>query len=243
MKAAWVLWQVTMAVQYICIMRLPCIYESGKRELSMCGRFTLFKEPELIVERFGVDSIAIEEFKVSFNIPPTAKVPIITATLNGRRLETAKWGIQRAWAPQITNLQAEKILKGTFRKQLAAQRCIVPANGFYEWATRAKKKYPVYFQLKSQELFGFPGIYDEGELKTFSIFTIKPNAVVAPTHDRMPAILLRENESKWLDPKITDLKALSQLLITFPAEAMTSHEVTTAVSYARNDHPDLIKPI
>ncbi len=146
----------------------------------MCGRYTLAADPARIAKRFNVSSITLEEFKPSYNIPPSLKLPIIVQTPTHRRLESAVWGIKREWAPNIINLQAEKLLKGAFKKSLALRRCLIPADGFYEWGTKDGIKYPVRFQLKDGDLFGFPGLYDEGEPKTFLFFTIAPNAVVSP---------------------------------------------------------------
>ena len=209
----------------------------------MCGRFTLAKDPSEIAKRFNVSSIALDEFKRGYNIPPTSLVPIVISTEKGRRLESGKWGLTREWAPQITNLQEEKILKGTFKKLLGSQRCIVPADGFYEWGTRDKRKYPVWFHMKDKGLFGFAAIYDTGEPKTFSIFTTAPNSVVKCTHDRMPVILLPDYEDKWLDSSITDVEKLHRLLSQYPADLMSGYEVSPAVNYPKNNDHRLIAPI
>ena len=209
----------------------------------MCGRFTQGKDPNQIAKRFKVDSIALDAFKSSYNIPPSAKVPIIVPTEKGRRLESGQWGLKREWAPQIINLQAEKLAKGVFKKNLATQRCIIPADGWYEWGTVGGKKYPVRFQLNDGELFGFPGIFDQGELKIFAIFTTTPNSVAILVHHRMPSILLPEHEDAWLDPKLTDIPRLIGLLAPYPADPIQSYAVSVAVNSPRNDSPDLIKPI
>ena len=209
----------------------------------MCGRFTQSKDPNQIAKRFKVDSIALEDFQPSYNIPPTAKVPIIVATERGRRLESGRWGLKREWASQIINLQAEKLLKGAFKNAVGTRRCIVPADGFYEWGHAAGKKYPVRFQLPGAELFGFPGIYDEGEPKAFVIFTTTPTEVVAKVHARMPAILVPENEDAWLDPRQTDLPTLVGLLLPYPPDRIESYPVSLAVNSPKNNSPELIRPI
>jgi len=209
----------------------------------MCGRFTQSKEPAKIAKRFKVDSVALEEFKKSYNIPPSSKVPVVVPTEKRRRLESAAWGLKREWAPQIINLQAEKLLKGAFKKLLSTRRCLVPADGFYEWGTRGAKKYPVHFRLKSGELFGFPAIYDEDEPKTFAIFTTTPNTVVSPVHHRMPAILLPDQEDAWLDTSQSDAEAVVKLLGPYPADLMEAYEVSPAVSSPKNDAPELILPL
>jgi putative SOS response-associated peptidase YedK len=209
----------------------------------MCGRFTQSKDPKQIAKRFKVDSIALDDFKPSYNIPPSAKVPIIVPTEKGRRLESGQWGLKRAWAPQIINLQAEKLAKGVFKKNLASQRCIVPADGWYEWGTAGGKKYPVRFQLNDGELFGFPALYDQGDPKTFAIFTTAPNEIAAAVHHRMPAILLPDQEDVWLNTALADITALVALLRPFPAARMLSYPVSLVVNSPRNNSPELIKPI
>jgi putative SOS response-associated peptidase YedK len=209
----------------------------------MCGRFTQSKDPNQIAKRFKVDSIALDDFKPSYNIPPSAKVPIVVPTETGRRLESGQWGLKRQWAPQIINLQAEKLAKGVFKKNLASQRCIVPADGWYEWGTADGKKYPVRFQLNDGDLFGFPALYDQGDPKTFAIFTTTPNEIAAAIHHRQPGILLPEQEDAWLDPAQTDISVLVALLKPYPAASMRSYSVSLAVNSPKNDSPDLIKPI
>ncbi len=209
----------------------------------MCGRFTQSKDPNQIAKRFKIDSVALDDFKPSYNIPPSAKVPIIVLIEKGRRLESGRWGLKREWAPQIINLQAEKLAKGVFKKNLASQRCIVPADGWYEWGTEGGKKYPVRFQLNGGELFGFPALFDQGDPKTFAIFTTAPNEIAAAVHQRMPAILLPDQEDKWLNPALTDIRALVALLTPYPAARMQSYPVSLAVNSPRNNSPELINPI
>lgn len=209
----------------------------------MCGRYTLSKDITAIAKRFNVTNVAFEDLRPGYNIPPTSLVPVVVQTPKGRRLELARWGLKREWALQIANLKEEKIVKGPFKKLLASQRCIVPVDGFYEWGVRDKKKYPVWFHLNSRELFGFAAIYDEGEPKTFSIFTTSPNTVVSKTHDRMPVILSAQNEDKWLDSSVKDLEILHSFLTKYPDSDMASYEVSAAVNYPKNNDPQLIKPI
>jgi len=209
----------------------------------MCGRVTLAYDPEKIAKRFKATSVAIDEYKRSYNIPPSAKMPIILEADKHRRMESAVWGLKREWASNIINLQAEKLAKGSFKKVLTVRRCILPVDGFFEWGTFGGKKYPVYFKLKTGELFGMPAIYDEGEPKTFAIFTTTPNKIVAPVHHRMPAMLLPEQEDSWLDPKLNDVDAAVAFLRPYPAELMEGYPVSPAVNSPKNDAPELLQQV
>jgi putative SOS response-associated peptidase YedK len=209
----------------------------------MCGRISLSKDPNEIAERFHVNSMALEEFRPRYNIPPGTKTPIIIATAKGRRLETGFWGIKSKWPKPITCLTAEKLLYGSYTKQLATQRCIIPVDGFYEWGEINKKKTQAWFGIKSRGLFGMPALFNESEIKPFTIFTLKPNTLVGKIHERMPAILKPAIEDKWLDTSITDLPTLHKMLIQYPPTEMIGHQVSKALNIRGAEGPELIEAI
>lgn len=210
----------------------------------MCGRFTIAQRLDAIGQRFIADGFDVREFAANYNVPPTAKVPIMPASKpQKRKIEMATWGLKREWSPNIINLRVEKLLTGAFQKLLSMQRCLIPADGFYEWGTRNGKKFPMHFRMKGGGLFGFPGLYDEGNPKNFLFFTISPNELVAKIHDRMPAILRPQDEELWLDASQTNMKTVHKLLITYPAAEMEGWEVSPAVNTPKNNSAELLKPI
>jgi putative SOS response-associated peptidase YedK len=136
-----------------------------------------------------------------------------------------------------------------FRELLRYNRCLVPATGFYEWKNEHWGKTPYYIRMKDNSLFAFAGLYDQYRASdgqpvlTFTIITTEPNAVVSPLHDRMPAILRRENEDQWLEPRILYRDQVSEILEPYPADQMISYPVSKAVNNANAEGENLIKPV
>ena len=222
----------------------------------MCGRFGLYQTQDLAT-RFDVSG-QLPLFQPAYNVTPTSAVPVVTAH-SPNRASLMTWGLVPAWAkdPQIgykmINARAEGIQdKPSFRKPIRSQRCLVPANGFYEWQKVNRdgrlEKYPHFIHLVDQETFAFAGIYDfwrdagGKELATFAIVTTGPNELMATIHNRMPVILAREDEALWLDDA-TALDQVLALLQPYPAEGMVAYPVSRLVNNPRNDGPELIAPI
>jgi putative SOS response-associated peptidase YedK len=200
--------------------------------------------------------------KPRYNIAPQTENPVIVkGKLSGegarQHMEVMQWGLVPHWAkdPKIgykmINARAESVHeKPSFRDPFKKQRCLVPANGFYEWPVdpkNPKRKTPLYIHLKSDDLFAFAGIWSlwgEGETlkRTYSLITTEPNPMLAKYHDRMPVILSRDEEEIWLNP---DTKAadLQKLLDPYPAKEMEAYEVSTLVNKPVNDSPENIKPV
>lgn len=217
----------------------------------MCGRFIF--TPGLsgnFRERFEVENeIPLED---RYNVAPGQLVPV-DVRKSPDLAENMKWGLIPFWAkdPRIAykliNARAESAAtKPSFRKAFRTQRCLVPANGFYEWKT-GNGKTPYFIHRKDAALFAFAGLYDiwkdaEGyEVKTFTILTVQPNSLVSAIHNRMPAILKEEDEEIWLDPQIQDPATLLPLLAPFNPAEMEAYPVSTAVNSARNEGKELIK--
>ena len=213
-------------------------------DVRMCNRYTIGKSKEEIADKF--DAMMIAEIDASYNVAPTQQVAIVTQTKE-RVLETAKWGLIPSWAkdPRIgakmTNARAETVAeKPAFRSALAKRRCVIPADGFYEWRARVEgdtgKKQPYYFHLRDGGIFGFAGLWEvwrnpEGEwVKSCGIITTTANEVVEPIHDRMPVILRPEEIDCWLDPERHEPQELLSMLTPYPAEAMEAYPVGTAVN-------------
>jgi putative SOS response-associated peptidase YedK len=220
----------------------------------MCGRFTLAEEIDVLQERFEFENTQID-FKPRYNIAPGQASPVVA--MNGsRRLLMMRWGLIPSWAKEVSigfkmiNARVETLSeKSSFKRLFKEKRCLVLADGFYEWkkTEKTKTKIPVRFVLKSREPFAFAGLWDiwqspEGhELCTFTIITTEANDIVKPYHDRMPVILEREAEGEWLNPKMSDIKSLSILLHPHLPELMDVYRVSSIVNSAQNDTPECIK--
>lgn len=223
----------------------------------MCNRYTQKQELSKLKNRFRSKS-ALDELTPRYNLAPSQPAPVIVA--NGERLlELYRWGLIPAWAKdprvgyKMMNARAETVAEtSAYRRPFQRQRCLVPADGFYEWQpdpVNPKKapKTPVYITLATEEPFAFAGLWDgwkdaEGkEIRSFTIITTTPNELIRPIHDRMPVILKRQDEDAWLDPTARPEHLLG-ILAPYPAHEMTAYAVSTRVNSARNDTPDLILP-
>ncbi len=233
----------------------------------MCGRYVLAKDYEELKARFGLTASDFS-MKPRYNIAPQTENPVIIKATQlsgegarqhseGRQLEVMQWGLIPHWAndPKIgyklINARAESVReKPSFREPFKKQRCLVPANGFYEWPVdhaNPKRKVPLFVHLKSDELFAFAGIWSiwgEGAnlKRTYSLITTEPNPMLAKYHDRMPVILSRDEEKIWLDPS-TELKDLQKFLDPYPEYEMEAYEVSTIVNKPVNDSPENVKPV
>jgi putative SOS response-associated peptidase YedK len=219
----------------------------------MCGRYSLAAKAEKIAKRFQVDPT--DAYKPKYNAAPTQLMPVIT-TDSPDGLSFFYWGMVPAWSNNrsvsqtLINARAETLLeKATFRTSFRWRRCLIPADGFYEWKALGKKsKVPYRFTLKQDELFAFAGLWDEFETAdgvlhhTFVIITTEANPLVHPIHDRMPAILTPDDEKRWLDPKV-EAEDLLQILRPLPEQLMRSYTVSPEVNNVQHDHEGLLKHI
>ena len=221
----------------------------------MCGRFTLYHTTDEVAERFAVSEIA--ETEARYNIAPTQNVGVVTQ--NGtRHLGSYHWGLIPSWAKdpaigsRMINARAETLAeKPSFRTALSRRRCLIPADGFYEWQAApigSKVKTPMYLRLKDSGLFAFAGLWDEwhapdgSQTRSCTIITTTPNRVAAEVHDRMPAILRPEDEAFWLDHAVTDTRDLLSLLAPYPAEDMEAYPVSRRVNVPTVDDAELLAP-
>ena len=216
----------------------------------MCGRFQLSVKGKQISERFNVE-VFDEMYKPSYNSAPSQNLPIITNTEPGK-LNFFKWGLIPFWAknPQIgnklINTRAETITeKPAFKNALIKRRCLVPANGFYEW--RKSDKTPFRIFLKSEEIFAMAGIWEtwkdaEGRpIHSFSIITTIPNVLMEKLHNRMPVILPRENEPDWLNEE--KIEKLQSLLVPFDSEKMDAYTISAMINSPANNYEGIDKKI
>ena len=199
----------------------------------MCGRYTLTSSADDLGVEFGVDVPA--DYQPHYNIAPTQPVPIIGLDSNSeKRVAFVRWGLVPYWAgspkdvKHTINARAESLLlKPTFREAFLERRCLVIADGFYEWRTEGRRKTPMRIGFADRRLFGLAGVWDvwngpDGKQFTCAILTTTPNEVVSPIHNRMPVMLTPEAESVWLDPKCTNPEQLLPLLRPHPADEMQS---------------------
>ena len=217
----------------------------------MCGRYTLESDMEFLQQRFKFAASDLE-FKPRYNIAPTQDV--LTVSSNGERHgQFMRWGLVPFWAKDLKigyrmiNAKSETLAeKASFRNAFKRRRCLVLADGFFEWRKDSKEKIPTYIFLKSKEPFAFAGLWEtwkspDGKLvHSCTIITTTPNAVMEPIHNRMPVILPREAEGLWLAPGQVQISALKALLVPYPAADMEAYEVSALVNSPNNDTPDVI---
>ncbi len=217
----------------------------------MCGRYSLSKSKIELEERFQAEMLP--GFQPRYNIAPTQLVPVITSQ-SPKGFSFFYWGItpdfgkNKPVAQKLINARAELVNdKISFKSSFEKRRCLIPADGFYEWKKLGKKtKIPYRFTLREDELFAFAGIWEEyetvsGEIQhTFLILTTGPNDIVSEIYDRMPVILNRQMEKKWLDNYTSESELLA-MLQPYPSDQMLSYTVSPLVNSVQNDVPSIIR--
>ena len=210
----------------------------------MCGRYTLTTKD--FAKHYGVEQGTFE-FS-SFNIAPTQNVPMVAVLGGQRTLALARWALIPPWTKDLShiitlfNARSETAHeKASFKGPLRYKRCLIPADGFYEWKREGITKMPYYVQVESGAPFAFAGLYElyKDELLSCTILTTTPNKAMSKIHDRMPVILSPGDYERWLEPKVTEVKAVGDLLQPFKGK-MKAHPVSRAVNNTKNNSPDLI---
>lgn len=222
----------------------------------MCGRYTETAAFEQLAQRFGitVEEADNEDIIARYNVAPSQRVPIVVARNGDRALVMARWGFHPVWMTDTSvapiNARAETVATSRmFEGALRHGRCLVPADGFYEWKAvpGQKRKQPHYLRLKGGGLFAFAGLWTPPHAETSApptctIITTTPNLVVAGIHDRMPVILDPDEEGRWLDAGVTDPSMLLPCLRPLPAAEMEAYPVSTLVSAPANEGRHLVEP-
>lgn len=219
----------------------------------MCGRFTLTDEIVQLQAYFDFDYY--EETTPRYNIAPGQN--ILTVVSDGRKRigQNMKWGLVPYWADdekigyKMINARGETIeSKPSFKHGFKRRRCLILADGFYEWKKTEDGKLPFRFVMKDRKPFAFAGIWEtwskgEKPLTTCTIITTGPNEVTKDVHDRMPVILPPHTYETWLDPRQQDIEVLKEFITPYPADEMEKYPVSTLVNSARNEISELIVPI
>ena len=220
----------------------------------MCGRDTISSPRKIVSEILGSDDGSVLEAR--YNVAPTQYVPVVVADTNGARLLTRmRWGLVPRWATNsdvgsvMINARAETaVYKPSFAESFRQRRCIVPADGFYEWQRKSGGRQPYLLRLQGGKPFAFAGLWDVWRgsngtlLKTFTILTTTSNAVVETIHDRMPVILGRQRCEEWLMAG-SNVGTLTGLCEPYPAVAMETIPVSTYVNNVRRDSLECIQPV
>ena len=222
----------------------------------MCGRFTLRAPASVVAEEFALFDVA--PFEPRFNVAPTqpvAAVRRLDVEEPRRELAWLRWGLIPAWATdaaiggRMINARAETAAeRPAFRAALRRRRCLVLADGFYEWQKTGRGKQPYFLRMGDDRPFGFAGLWESWEgpdhaaIESCTILTTEANELVRPIHDRMPVIVAPPDYERWLDPGVQSADAVRPLLCPYPSEAMTAYPVGPRVNSPAHDDPGCIQP-
>jgi putative SOS response-associated peptidase YedK len=218
----------------------------------MCGRFALIVDASVLADVFDVDPP--RELTPRFNIAPTQAIPIVRIGKESpRECSFVRWGLVPSWAKdqkigaRMINARGETVAeKPSFRSAVKNRRCLIPADGFYEWVKTAGGKQPHFIHFANGRPFAFAGLWErwhkgEGDpLETCTIITTTPNDLIAGLHDRMPVILPRDRFEEWIEPAPLSPDRLQELLVPHPDEGMEAYPVSTYVNKPINDGPECI---
>jgi len=231
----------------------------------VCGRFVSASPPDELARYFGAEQAVEAALAPSFNVAPTRQVYVVLESGGVRRLDAFRWGLVPFWAKdakvgqRMINARAENLAdKPAYKRAFRKRRCLVPADGFYEWRRDPSgRKQPMYVHRADGEPMAFAGLWelwrpdrDEGDasdgdgevVRTCTIVTGAANEAVAPVHDRMPVLLPPSAWDAWLDPDNDDVESLGRLLVPASASLLALHPVSTRVNAVRNDDPHLVDP-
>jgi putative SOS response-associated peptidase YedK len=223
----------------------------------MCGRYRLSRRKQIVEAHFSSAS-GEEDWNPRYNIAPTQPVPVIRQNPRepSREWSLFRWGLIPSWASdssgaaRMINARSETAgTKPAFRDALKSRRCLIPADGFYEWLRVGKTKQPYCFEVGNAEMFAFAGIWERWKdpsgnwVKTCSILTTTPNAVTSAVHDRMPVILDPDSYDLWLDPGMQDVSAASEMLKPYGAQFMRRYPISTRINHVANDDEECSAPV
>lgn len=219
----------------------------------MCGRFVMTLEPSKMEQFFGVHEVPV--IIPHYNIAPSQQILAICQNGDGyRHARSFRWGLVPSWSKdpaigsKMINARSETVgEKPSFRGPIRYHRCLIPANGFYEWSRQGNEKVPFYIHRKDQEPLAFAGIWDTWKsmdevIESCSILTTDANSLISKLHDRMPVILSQSEFDSWLDRETTDVEKLKMLFSPYPPEMLEIFQVSMLVNNTRNDSTECLKP-
>jgi putative SOS response-associated peptidase YedK len=221
----------------------------------MCSRYSLTLPPEAVRAYFGYANTP--NFPARYNIAPTQPIPVVCVDREGaRRFRLMRWGLLPSFVkdpkkfPTLINARSEEVLeKPSFRKPMRWRRCLIPADGFYEWTGPKGKRRPFLLHPKEPKLIAFAGLYERwrdgqgGEIDTVAILTCPANATVSQLHDRMPVVLPSEAFASWLDVKDTTPEAAAKLLQPAPDDLFAAVELDPKINDSKRDEPGIREPL
>jgi len=216
--------------------------EFNRTRVTMCARFYRLKDMKELYRRFGIQPV-LEELGLQYNIAPTEQALVIPAADGPRAAKLMTFGLPNPWRPGaiLLNMRDESFAsKPGFRNPLMNQRCLVVADGFFEWRKTAAGSLPYRFWLQSGEPFGLAGICNSDQ---FAIITTQANSLVAGVHDRMPVIIRKSEEETWLDSRVKDFNKLIIMLAPYPAAEMETAALSKKVNSATYKEADLLAPL
>ncbi|HEY5170934.1 MAG TPA: SOS response-associated peptidase [Acidimicrobiia bacterium] len=228
----------------------------------MCGRYVSVSSPTILAERFHVEEVRTGgATEANYNVTPRADVPVVAESGGRRVLDLVRWGLVPSWAKDLSvgdrmiNARAERLSKSNaYKRPFERRRCIVAADGFYEWQVveGKKQKQPWFIRRRDGEPLAFAGLWeiwhdhslgdDAPRIRTCTIITTEPNDLMRPIHDRMPVILPESVWDTWLDADNHDVQSLGQLLVPAPSEELEGWPITTLVNKPANNGPELLEP-
>jgi putative SOS response-associated peptidase YedK len=221
----------------------------------VCGRYTLTVERSVLAREFHLYPSDLKRWVSHYNIAPLMPIPVLFKE-EELKFELFRWGLIPSWAKneemgeRMINARKETLAeKPSFRESFNKRRCLILADGFYEWKKAQGRKIPYYVRLRSRGPFSFAGLWSqwaspEGEdIRSCAIITGEPNELLAPIHDRMPVILPPSFRERWLNPSNHDLDELGSLLKPYPSDEMEAYQVSDLVNSPAHDSPECLVPL
>jgi putative SOS response-associated peptidase YedK len=218
----------------------------------MCGRFAQRSDPKRLAKEFKV--VEVPQVEARYNVAPTQEILAVRELADGREMAFFKWGLVPSWAKDVSmgarliNARSETVgEKPSFREAFKQRRCIIPADGFYEWRREGGKKQPFFFRMRDERPFGFAGLWERWEgdagqaINSCTILTTEANEVLRPVHDRMPVILHPDDYELWLDVDARKHDLAKELLRPYTADAMLGYPVNASINSPQNQGANLIE--
>ena len=227
----------------------------------MCGRYVSVSSPSLLAAHFGAEEVRTEDVEANYNVTPRAEVPIVAVSRGVRVLDRVRWGLVPFWAKDLSigdkliNARAETVAtKPAYRRAFERRRCIIPADGFYEWRAEegSKQRQPFFIRRRDGEPLAFAGVweawYDPNvdaptRLRSCAIVTTIANEELAPLHHRMPVVLPAPVWGEWLDPRRNDVASAQRLCAPLPDGELVFHPVSKLVNKPDNNGPELLDEV